>query len=180
MPKTLLTWPGWSEPEPPPPPSKAQSKGELHSVSAERTWAVIPLADASGAGLEGVQLRLTAWAYRRMHEVTATLEVSGGRSFVTIARLDAWPSSRHMNTLIRTVPGLRHLPMAVDGCHVHRFSENAKVGRKAFEPIWNLPIVTPLDAPLTSFRGFLRTVGEEFNISGLEGFDPPAWQEYLV
>jgi hypothetical protein len=46
----------------------------------------MPLARRSGAGLEGVRLRLTAWPFRKEYDVTATLEAEGGRSFVTIGR----------------------------------------------------------------------------------------------
>lgn len=141
---------------------------------------VIPLGDQNGIGIEGAQLRLGAWAYRRMHEVTATLEVSGRRSFVTIGRVEAWPSGPHMNTLARKHPALRHVPPVIEGCHVHRFGDNVHLGLQAFEPPRNLPVAVPIDPPLTSFRGFLRTVAEEFVIVGLEDFDPPPWQEYLL
>jgi hypothetical protein len=150
------------------------------SVAGETTEVVIPLGDKDGVGLEGVQLRLNAWAYRRMHEVTATLEVTGRRSFVTIARVDAWPADPHMNTLARKIPGLRNVPAVVDGSHVHPFRENARLGGKAFQPPFNLPVAIPVSEPLTSFRGFLRTVAKEFVIVGLEDFDPPPWQEYLL
>lgn len=179
--KTLLTWPSWSEPELPVPATKpARSRQDLNSIIAETTEVVLPLGDASKVGLVGVQLRLTAWAYRRMHEVTATLEVPGGRrSFVTIARLDAWPSSPHMNVTARKTSGLRHVPLLVEGSHVHQFSDNARLGLPAFLPPRNLPVAVPIE-PLTSFRGMLRTVAQEFVIVGLEDFDPPPWQEYLL
>lgn len=51
------------------------SRSDLHSVAAETTEVVIPLGDVNGVGLEGVRLRVNAWAYRRLHEVTATLEL---------------------------------------------------------------------------------------------------------
>jgi hypothetical protein len=179
MRKTLMSWPAWSEPEPPAPATTARPRSELLSVAAETTEVVIPLGDAAGVGLQGTQLRLNAWAYRRMHEVTATLEVAGGRSFVTIARIDAWPADPHMNTLARTVPKLRSVPRVIDGSHLHSFGDNARLGGKAFRPPFNLPIAVPLPE-LTSFRAFLRTVAKEFVIIGLEDFDPPAWQEYLL
>ncbi|MCA1469800.1 hypothetical protein I6F09_18060 [Bradyrhizobium sp. IC3195] len=142
---------------------------------------VIPLGDENGVGLEGVRLRLSAWAYRRQHEVTATLEITGGRrSFVNIARVDAWPADPHFNTLARKTAGLGHVPPVVEESHVHRFEDNAKVGGKAFLPPYNLPIAVPVAEPLTSFRGFLRTVAQEFNIQGLDDFPTPHWQEYLL
>jgi hypothetical protein len=126
-------------------------------------------------GLEGVRLRLTAWAFRRNIDVTATLEVVGGRSFVTIARVDAWPSDPHMNVRARKVSGLKHLPPQVDGCHVHRFADNAKMGGEAFGagPHGNLPVAAGIPNGLGSFRDFLRTVGVEFNIAGLDDVQPP-------
>jgi hypothetical protein len=157
------------------------SKSDLHSVAAETTEVVIPLGDINGVGLEGVRLRLNAWAYRRLHEVTATLEVAGGRrSFVNIARVDAWPADPHFNTIARKIAGLRHAPPMVAESHVHRLEDNAKIGGKAFLPPHNLPVAVPVAEPLTSFRGFLRTVAQEFNIEGLDDFPAPSWQEYLL
>jgi len=179
--KTPMLWPNWTDPEPPPPSMKPMAKAELHSVFAETTEVVIPLGDANGVGLEGVQLRLNTWAYRRQHEATATLEVAGGRrSFVNIARVDAWPADRHLNGLARKIAGLRHVPGVVEGSHVHRFEDNLKVGGKAFLPLYNLPIAIPVAEPLTSFRGFLRTVAQQFNIRELDDFPAPPWQEYLL
>lgn len=177
--KTLMGWPAWSQPNPLKPP---KSKNDLSTIAAEWTEVVIPLGNEQGTGLQGVQLRLNAWAYRRLHEVTATLEVGGGgRQSVTIARVDAWPSDPHFNSVARKVPKLRgKVPNEVDGSHVHRFRDNARVGGKAFRPPFNLPIAVPVPETLTSFRGFLRTVGTEFVIIGLEEFDPPPWQEYLL
>jgi len=115
-----------------------------------------------------------------MHEVTATLEVGGGRAAVAIARVDAWPADPHMNTVARKIAKIRALPAQIDGSHVHRFRDNARIGVRAFKPPFNLPAAAPIVEPLTSFRGFLRIVGQEFVIIGLEEFDPPPWQEYLL
>ncbi|MGY3341955.1 hypothetical protein ACVWZ4_004333 [Bradyrhizobium sp. USDA 4472] len=157
------------------------SKSELHTVAAETTEVIIPLADENGVGLEGVRLRLSAWAYRRQHDVTATLEVAGGRrSFVNISRIDAWPADPHFNTIARKTAGLGHVPPVVEHCHIHRFEDNAKVGGIAFLPPHNLPIAVPFSEPLTSFRSFLRMVAQEFNIQGLDDFPAPPWQEYLL
>jgi hypothetical protein len=160
MRKTLMSWPTWSDPEPPVPSTSgaAISRSELTSVAAEITEVVIPLGDDTRVGLQGVQVRLNAWAYRRVHEVTATLEVAGGRSFVTIARVDAWPADPHMNSIARTVPALRGWPPIIEGSHVHRFRDNARVGGKAFRPPFNLPVAMPIKE-LTSFRGFFTHCG---------------------
>jgi hypothetical protein len=156
--KTIVGWPEWSDPPPLPDPRKAAtSRTELHSLSAEITETLIPLADSSGVGLEGVRLRINAWAYRRMHEVTATLEVPGHRKLVTIARVDAWPIDPHFN-IVRQRPALKYLPAVIDGSHVHRFEDNARLGLSAFAPYSNLPAAMPTRT-LTSFRVFLRTVG---------------------
>lgn len=72
------------------------------------------------------------------------------------------------------------LEASIASCSVLCVCDNAKVGLAAFEPPGNLPVAIPLKEPLTSFRGFLRTVAEEFVIVGLDEFDPPAWQEYLL
>jgi hypothetical protein len=178
--KTILGWPAWSDPPALPSSKTAPTRRtELHSLAAETIETLIPLADLSGVGLEGVRLGLNAWAYRRMHEVTATLEVPGHRRFVNIARVDAWPADPHFNLRTRQHPDLRQLPPVIEGSHVHRFDENAKLGISAFAPYSNLPVAAPIEE-LTSFRHFLRIVGEEFGIDGLPDIDPPNWQELIV
>lgn len=109
--KTIIGWPVWSDPEPLPNSTKAPTRrSELRSLAAETTETLIPLADSNGVGIEGVRLRINAWAYRRMHEVTAILEVPGHRRFVNIARVDAWPADPHLNVRVRQHHALRHLP----------------------------------------------------------------------
>jgi hypothetical protein len=176
-PKSILGWPSWSKVVPLPTGSRVKTRaGELHTAAAETTEALFQLADATGVGLEGVRLRLTAWAFRRMSDVTATLEVPGGRAFVTIARVDAWPSSGHMNLTARKHPALRHLPTEIQGCHVHRFADNARFGKAAFAPDGNLPVADEIPDGLQSFRDFLRTVSAEFRVDGIEQFNAPDWQ----
>jgi hypothetical protein len=94
--KTVIGWPQWPEVAALPIGKNVRTRrDDVHTVSAETTEVVFQLADERGTGLEGVRLRLKAWAYRRQRDVTATLEVVGGRSFVTISRIDAWPSDPH-------------------------------------------------------------------------------------
>ncbi len=177
--KTILTWPEWSDP-----PVLTAGKGvetgrfDVHTVAAETIEMVIPLADAHGVGLEGVRLQLTAWPYRRLYDMTAILEVPGGRSFLAIARLDAWPPDPHMNLQARGFPGLKHLPSVIDGHHVHRFDDNAKLGMSAFGS-GNLPLAAPIAARLQSFRDLLRVLGAEFQIDGLDEIEPPDWSVML-
>jgi hypothetical protein len=182
--KTVLGWPDWSAAK------KLRSgknvrtrRDDLHTVAAETTEAIFQLADEGGIGLEGVRLRLKAWAYRRHRDVTATLEVVGGRSFVTISRVDAWPSDPHHNSfkVLRKL-GLRGHPDEIPGCHVHRFVDNARYGPEAFGagPEGNLPVAHAFPKDLESFRDFLRSVGAEFNIEGLDEYPGPhSWQELV-
>ena len=135
---------------------------------------MVPLADKHGIGLEGVNIRITAWPYRKNYDVTATLEVPGGRSFVAIARVDAWPPDPHMNVRARGHPGCRHLPNEVIGHHVHRFEDNARLGREAFGA-GNLPLAAPVNGRLESFRDFLQILSDEFRIDGLDQLSPPDW-----
>ena len=180
LPKGILGWPAWTDPEPLSSGARTPARRtELRSQAAEITETLIPLSDASGIGLEGVRLRLTAWAYRRMHEVTATLEVAGHRSrFVNIARVDAWPADPHFNLRTRHHPALRNYPGIIDDSHVHRFEDNVRLGISAFAPHGNLPVAFPT-AKLTSFGEFLRIVEAEFGINGLSQIDPPNWQELI-
>ena len=134
--KTALGWAEWSDVAAIPTGRKVRHRrDDVRTVSAEITEAVFPLADESGTGLEGVRLRLKAWAYRRNRDVTGTLEVIGGRNFVTISRIDAWPSDPHRNSFkaLRKA-ALRGFPEEIPGCHVHRFDDNVKYGRKRLGP----------------------------------------------
>lgn len=178
--KSLLEWPTWPAPEGVPQGMRVPARrGELHTSAGETTSLVVPLREKSGPGLEGVRLRLTVWAFRREIDVTATLEVPDNR-FVTIARVDAWPSDRHANTMARRMPALRHLPAIIEGHHVHRLADNARLGREAFSPHGNLPVAAPIDQPLRSFRDFVRIVAAEFRIDDLDDIDPPdSWRMLL-
>jgi hypothetical protein len=182
--KTLISWPPWSDVDALPTGNRVQThRDDLHTVSAEITEALFQLADEDGTGLAGVRLRLKAWAYRRHRDVTATLEVVGGRSFVTISRVDAWPSDPHHNShKALKKPGLKAFQSIIDGCHVHRFSDNVKYGAEAFGPgpEGNLPVAVAFPNNLQSLRDFLRSVGAEFRIEGLDEFPgPPSWQVIL-
>jgi len=179
QPKTLLSWPLWPEVEPLPTGRRVVTRrDELHTAAAETIEIVAALADAGGVGLEGVRLRIVAWAFRELREVTATLEVAGNRSFVTIARVDGWPVDPHINP-VRTHPALRRLPAQIDSHHVHRFVDNARLGVEAFAPFANLPIAVPTPNDLGSFRDFLRTVAAEFNIDGADRLQAPDWRVML-
>jgi hypothetical protein len=179
-PKEMLTWPSWPDVDPPPTGRRVVTRrGQLRTNAGQTVCVVVPLARCGGGGLEGVRLRLTAWPFRKEYDVTATLEVEGGRSFVTIARVDAWPPDPHINSVARRHPGLRHLPAEIDGHHVHRFADNVLLGRGAFAPVSNLPVAAPLVDRLQSFRDFLRIVEREFRIDGLSEFTPPGWQRLI-
>jgi hypothetical protein len=135
--KELLQWPVWSGVAPR--ERTDCSSDDLSTSAADTVYVRIPLGEVGGLGLEGVFLRLTALAYRREFNVTATLEVPGRRSWITIARVDGWPPAPHANIQVRRHPALRGLRAMVEGHHVHRFADNARLGRKAFEPTQNLP-----------------------------------------
>jgi hypothetical protein len=180
MPKTLVGWPVWSEVTAPPSgPRPVTRRNELRTTAGEVISVVIPLGASGGPGLEGVRVRLTAWPFRREYDVTATLEVEGGRSFVTIARIDAWPASRHVNTVARKYTALRHLPPIIEGHPIHRFIDNARLGTAAFAPMANLPIAAPIEGELQSFRDFMRIVACEFVIEDISRFNPPDWQRLI-
>lgn len=179
--KEIIGWPEWHLP----PVLQSGAKirpvwGELRTASAETVDLLVALGEKNGPGLEGVRLRICAYAYRRQFEVTATLEAAGGRSFCTIARVDAWPADPHMNTSCRKNPALSHLPAIVTGNHVHRFSDNALMGRQGFAPFGNLPAASGIDEAVVSFRQFLRIVALEFRVDGIEDIPPPdSWQVLL-
>ena len=179
--KTLIGWPDW----PAVPFVRSGTKvktprDDVHTGSTEETEVLFQLADEDGVGLEGAKLRISAWAFRRHCDVTATLEAVGGRSFVAISRVDAWPTTAHQNSYkALRKSGLKGYAGEIAGCHVHRFDDNVKYGPEAFGPgpEGNLPVAVAFPYDLQSFRGFLRSVETEFNIDGLEDFpSPPGWQ----
>lgn len=180
--KEPLTWPDWSHVEPPPPPPKGKSsapRDEFRTSAAQRTQVVIPLAEVNGAGIESARLRITAWPRERNFDVTATLEIEGGRGFITIARVDAWPPDPHDNTR-RDICRRLGIPVTVEEHHVHRFDDNACIGREAFHPFGNLPIARPISEATLSFKKFMAIVETEFRISGIRDFpSPPNWGALL-
>ena len=97
---------------------------------------------------------------------------------MAIARVDGWPADPHLNLRARKITALKHLLREIDGHHVHRFENNARIGLSAFGPgpDGNLPAAAPLPQGLTSLRDFLRIVAREFHIEGLDKIDPPNWQ----
>ena len=172
--KTIAIWPEWTDPPALPSRRVGEDKDDVHTVAAETIELLVPLADEAGVGLEGVNLRVTAWPFKKQYDVTATLEVPGNRSFVTIARVDGWPPDPHQNARARGHPACGHLPLEIDGHHVHRFEDNAKLGRDAFGA-GNLPLAAPVNGRLQSYRDFLRVLSEEFKIDGLDQLAPPDW-----
>jgi hypothetical protein len=171
--KEMLDWPNWPDPHLPSSGRRVVTRrDELHTTAGDTISVVMPLAEAGGPGLEAVRLRLTAWPFRWEYDVSATLEVEGGRSFVTIARIDAWPPDPHVNGQARKHPALRHLPAIVEGHHIHRFASNARLGKEAFAPTGNLPAAEPLEDTLQSFGDFVRIVQAEFRIDGVDKCPP--------
>lgn len=180
--KELMTWPSWSDVQRPLPPSAnrpIEEHGKIRTTAGENTRVVFPLARVGGPGIEGARLRLTAKPFRRNEEVTATLEVSGGRNGVTIARIDAWPLDPHGN-INREHRKMLGIPQLIPGSHVHRFEDNARIGVEAFSPQSNLPVARELDRDIQSFRQFLALVEAEFRITGLSAFPAPDGWEGLL
>lgn len=178
--KELLAWGEWSKVVPPPQLPKGRQgtpPGTIRSSAAERTVVLLPLATTDGIGIEGARLRMVAWPFRREYGVTATLEVEGGKSFTTIARIDAWPSDPHDNTR-RDICRRLGIPVTVESHHIHRFEDNALIGLEAFSG--NLPIARPIHEATLSFKKFLAVVEREFRVRGLQGFPcPPTWEGLL-
>ncbi|MBY0364342.1 MAG: hypothetical protein K2X45_20740 [Phreatobacter sp.] len=179
--KEPIDWPVWPVVSLPSAKAQAGARDQhLRTSAGETVRVVISLKEKNGPGLEGVRLRLVAWPFIREHEVTATLEVAGGRNGVTIARVDAWPADPHSNNRARANPELRHLVGLIEGHHVHRFDDNARLGRSAFPPSANLPIARPIDGGIRSFRQFLAVVEREFLIEGIADFPPPPQWSSLI
>src|SRR5665213_8778 len=124
--KSIAVWPDWSDPPVLPARRVGDDRDDVHTVAGEGIELLVPLADEHGVGLEGVNLRLTAWPYRREYDITGTLEVPGGRSSIAIARVDGWPADPHLNLRARGHPGCGHIPLEINGHHVHRFDDNVK------------------------------------------------------
>jgi hypothetical protein len=180
--KKIFDWSEWSDVAQPTFKTASPKREALNTNMGEKTDLIRQLADNQGVSILGAQLRINAFAYRREFELTATLEATGGRNGVTIARVDAWPSAPHSNYKARKHGALRHLPRLIHGHHAHRFPDNAKLGRKAFTPSENLPAAVAIDGRLTSFRDFLSVVASEFGIDAddMDAIQPPPTWELLL
>lgn len=147
----------------------------LHRRESHRSCHTV--GEGRRAGIEGARLRLRAHADRREWEVTATLEVEGGRSFVCIARVDVWPPDPH-KTVHRELCRRLGIPLEIESHHVHRFEDNALMGLEAFRN--GMPLARPIEGDKMSFRCFMEIVCAEFHVTGLEEFPPPpTWGSLL-
>lgn len=177
--KAVFGWPSWIEvPSRHESPARARRAGRTPFISheADRCTLTVLLADETSASLEGTHLRIMAWKRRSLEDVTAILETLYEGKPTCLARVDCHPRSPHTNQHWRKFG----CPATIDGSHVHRFEENARVGRDAFHPVGNLPVAYPVEEEPQSFRDFVRLVGVVFAIAGLDDLPPPPTQEGMV
>ncbi|RWC32342.1 hypothetical protein [Mesorhizobium sp.] len=169
MPKAIFGWPDWQTTSP-----RQRKIGQEAGESDQLVLSSL-LLDDSGATLEGVELRIVVWRDRPLEDATALLQVEND-GWMPISRLDCWPYSPHTNRYWRR---LHQIPI-VDGSHIHRTEDNARLGRKAFTASENLPSAVVVDSEPQSFRDMLRMVEFYFNIDGACDLPPPQWQERLI
>lgn len=177
-PKVIFDWPSWEANEVVRLSKKqAGSLGHkpFRSSDAERLSLLAQLADVNGPSIEGLRLRLEAWANRPMCDLTATLELLDGAQWVCLSRVDVAPYGPHSNKDWRTLG----IPPDITGSHFHAFSDNVKLGKGAFAPTGNLPAARPLGREPDSFREFVVVVGQIFNIDGSADLPCPEWQKGL-
>lgn len=178
QPKFIFGWPDWEKiPIAQEDKVTALTAGRvpLRSQSAQRVEILTQLQDENAIALEGVRLRLAAWAERYMEDMTTTLEVLYLERWVCISRIDFIPYAAHANKHWRRFK----LPAEVNGSHIHSCQNNAKLGLEAFTPRENLPVAMPLDQEPRSFREVLSVIEKEFGVSGLADLPPPEWNGRL-
>jgi hypothetical protein len=169
MPKAIFGWPDWQTTSP-----RQRKIGEGAGESDQLVLASL-LIDGSGVSLEGVELRIVVWRDRPIEDATALLQVEND-GWMPISRLDCWPYSPHTNRYWKRL----HQAPIVEGSHIHRTQDNARLGRKAFTASENLPSAVSVDGEPQSFRDMLRLVKLYFNIDGACDLPPPQWQERLI
>lgn len=169
MEKHIFGWPTWQLHSP------RQSKaGEVPNRADQFVLSAL-LTDGAGVSIEGLELRMVAWRDRPQEDATALLQVAGD-GWTAISRLDCWPTAPHVNTFWRK---LRQTPN-VERSHVHLCEDNARLGRRAFKPLGNLPSAVEVDTSPHSFRDMVRLVERYFNINGASAIEPPDWQGRLL
>ena len=168
MKKHIFGWPDWQLQS-----SRQRKTGEQPSSTDQFTLAVL-LCDEAGASIEGLELRLVAWRDRPHEDATALLQVEDD-GWVAISRLDCWPPSPHVNKYWRKLGQASQ----IEGTHVHRCADNARLGRRAFKPHENLPSAVAVDSTPHSFRDMMELVEFHFNVDGAAQLPPPDWQGRL-
>ncbi|GJD73111.1 hypothetical protein CFIICLFH_1336 [Methylobacterium goesingense] len=177
--KGVFNWPDWQTPRVFVEGKRAAAKaGRSRFVSheTERCRLHVQLMDKSGASIEGAEVCLMMWRYRPMEDMSAILSVAYEGKSVCICRVDVRPAAPHINKHWRRFGG----PSEINGSHVHQFSDNATLGRKAFDPFGNLPQAVPLHTEPDHLRDFLQVVERAFNVDGLTTLHPPPTQESLL
>jgi hypothetical protein len=167
--KQIFDWPSWQLQS-----ARQRKAGEVPSGTDQFTLAVL-LSDETGVSIEGLELRIIVWRDRPHDDATALLQVEDG-SWMTISRLDCWPNSPHINTYWKRL----QQPPQIEGSHVHRCEDNARLGRRAFNPFANLPSAMPVDSSPQSFRDMMVLVENYFNVDGASKLPPPDWQGRLI
>lgn len=178
-PKGVFNWPDWQTPRVFVESKRAASKaGRSRFVSheTERCRLHVQLMDQTGASIQGVEVCLMMWRLRPMEDMTAVLNTTYEGKPVCIARVDVRPTKPHTNTFWRRF----RAPPEINTSHLHPFAENASLGRRAFDPLGNLPHAIPLDAEPERLRDFLQVAERAFNVDGLASLPKPPTQESLI
>jgi hypothetical protein len=171
MKKRVFGYPDWQTREARRGPN---STFELRSNIAEEQQLVVSVADANMNSLEDVQLRIFVRKERLDQDVTAILEVAQN-GWISIARMDFWPSGPHVNKEWRRL----QIPPRIVTSHHHAFSLNRKIGPEAFKP-GNLDAAVEFDPPPKSFRDVLRWIEQEWSIGGASSLPVPQHQRTML
>lgn len=171
--KALFGYPAWDELSPHA-PRKIDGKAPLPLFASRQAIQLemkILLMDANDATIEGARLRFRVWVDRPMDDITLTFEALDRDGWHCISRIDVAPPGSHPNKHWRRLS----LEPMVEGSHIHRCKENARLGGIAFTAQENLPAAVALEAEPQSFRDICRVAEIEWNIDGLSNLEPPFW-----
>ena len=132
---------------------------------------------------EGITLpfcRLRICAVRTMPDEAVTVQIEharGGQKYRPLVRLDWRPINDTHRNKHRGPPEYRWKEIV--GTHYHRFDLNYFESEKRMLE-GNLPIAVPVIPEPMTFAEILDFVGKEFNILGLELYEPPPWEGVLL
>lgn len=175
VPKALFGFPLWKTVEE---QSSKQKKGKtLNSFIALRQRLTVSVWAENGMNMEDVQVRIMAPADGGLYDVSCIFCVYGDFGWTTIARMDFFPNSKHINKDWKKL----HIPSLIEGSHHHSYHLNRKIGLIRFKPKGgNVDNAINFLSPVNSFYDIFKLIETEWNIKGASKLSVPERQGGLI